>query len=213
MSDPKHDHWVAVKRVFRYLKGIQDAGITYGSKELRLNGYCDANYATDPDNRRSVSGYVFTLNDGAICWSSKKQSVVARSSTESEYSALKHASTEVMWIRQIMKELGFKVQTTAIHCDNNGAIKLTENPVYHARTNHIDVQHHKIREIVETKEVYHARTKHIDVQHHYIRELVETKEISVKYIPTIDMVADVFTKSLSKPSHQKCIKGFGFTNP
>ena len=190
MSSPKHDHWIAVKRVFRYLQGTQNAGITYGaSQKLKLAGYCDANYATDPDNRKSVSGYVFTLNGGAICWSSKKQTVVARSSTESEYVALGQASTEAMWIRQLMKEIGFKIMTTQIYCDNNGAIKLTENPVYH------------------------ARTKHIDVQHHYIRELVETKEIAVNFVSTNEMIADVFTKGLSRSKHQKCINGFGFNNP
>ena len=194
ISNPKRDHWTAVKRIFRYLKGNPDGGITFGlnSEQTNLIGYSDSDYANDLDQRKSVTGYVFLLNGGAVCWSSKKQSTVARSTTEAEYMALGAAAAEAMWIRQFIAEMGMALEPTqligkpiVLFGDNQGSIKLAENPVYH------------------------ARTKHIDIQHHYIRELVESNSIQVQYTPTTQMLADFLTKGLNRAAHRKCSQGCG----
>jgi len=188
MADPRRDHWNAMKRVLRYLKYCPEGGITYGKlqQRLKLVGFADANFATDIDSRKSVSGYVFLLNGGAITWLSKKQATVAKSTTEAEYVAMSQAASEAMWIRQFLKEIGFELSVTQLYGDNQGAIALTENPVYH------------------------FRTKHIDVSYHYVRELIATNEIKIDYIESKKMLADVLTKGLNPSQHSNCIKGIGY---
>jgi len=194
ISSPKRDHWTAVKRILRYLKGTPDGGITFGTNpNSTLTGYSDSDFANDRDKRKSVTGYVYLLNGGAICWSSKRQSTVARSTTEAEYMALGAAAAEAMWIKQFLSEMGITPETTNLHGkpievfgDNQGSIRLAENPVYH------------------------ARTKHIDIQHHYVRELIENNLIKVLYKATQDMLADFLTKGVNRNLHKKCLDGCGF---
>jgi hypothetical protein len=116
-------------------------------------GYVDADYAGDLDDRRSTTGYVFTLTGGPICWKSMIQSTVAMSTTEAEYMAAAEAAKEALWLTGLVKELGIQQGGVPLYCDSQSAIYLAKNQVYHARTKHIDVRFHKIRELVTTSEL------------------------------------------------------------
>jgi hypothetical protein len=185
MSNPTTVHWQEVIGVVRYLAGTATYGLTYGTRNESLIGYCDADYATDTDTRRSTSGYVFTLYGGAITWQSKRQPTVAASTTEAEYMAAAAAVKEALWLRQLFKDFGIDTGVVTIMADNQAAIKILKNPISS------------------------LRSKHIDVVHHFARERVMRKEIEFKYIPTIEQVADVLTKALPEAKHTKCLKGMG----
>ena len=179
-ATPTRIHESVVKRGFRYLNGTRMDGITFsGSKHLKLSAYSDADWAGNKEDRKSISGFLATINGAAISWSSKKQTSVATSSTEAEYMALSGAVKEIIWIQRMFKELGRTLEDEKIiYEDNQGAIALAKNPEQH------------------------ARTKHIDIQYHFIRECIENGYIELKYIPTEDMVADAMTKPLPKDRHR-----------
>src|SRR3954447_3482679 len=184
-ADPSRYHYAAAKRVIRYLKGTINYQLHLGSTDesLKLIGYCDANWGNDISTRRSTTGYLFYLSGGVISWSSKRQPTVALSSTEAEYMAITHATKEAIWLRSLMNELGYDQSTpTLIFEDNQSCIALAKNPVHH------------------------ARTKHIDIQHHFIREKVKSREIELEYISTNKMIADALTKSLPKPEFIRHIR-------
>ena len=180
-SAPKPKHWTAVKRIFRYLKGTKDYKLTYGgSQDLlneELNIYCDADWASDLD-RKSISGYVITIAGGAVAWSSKKQTTVAPSTPEAEYIAAAHAAKQVLWYRSLLTELNFSLTTpSTIFSDNQSAISIAHHPEFH------------------------ARTKHIDIAVHFLRDHVKKGTLDLYYINTEYNLADIFTKALKKPSH------------
>jgi hypothetical protein len=189
MADPGQQHWTAVKRILRYLRGTADWTLTLGGAgggAVELSGYCDADWAGDLDTRRSTTGYAFSLGRGTVSWCSKRQPTVALSSTEAEYMSASQAAREALWLRRLMADLGFgPVGATTIRCDNQGALALAKNPVHH------------------------QRTKHIDVQHHFIRELVEQGTVQLVYCATDDMVADVLTKPLPRDKHWRCCRALG----
>uniref|UniRef100_A0A2N9GMY7 Integrase catalytic domain-containing protein n=1 Tax=Fagus sylvatica TaxID=28930 RepID=A0A2N9GMY7_FAGSY len=116
-------------------------------------GYVDADYASEVDDRRSTTGYVFTLSGGPICWKSTLQSIVAMSTTEAEYMAVAEAAKEALWLKGLVKELGLNQGGVQMHCDSQSVIYLAKNQVYHARTKHIDVRFHKIRELIVTGDI------------------------------------------------------------
>ncbi|XP_068644922.1 secreted RxLR effector protein 161-like [Aristolochia californica] len=175
MQDPKKPHLEAVCRILRYVKSTIDYGLVYKKGEdCKLVGYCDADYAGDHDTRRSTTRYVFKLGSGTISWCSKRQPTVSLSTTEAEYRAAALAAQESTWLIQLMNNLHQPVEyAVPLYCDNQSAIRLAENPVFH------------------------ARTKHIEVHYHFIREKVLQEEIELRPIKTDDQVADLFTKSLS----------------
>lgn len=181
-------HWKAVKRIIRYLKGSINLKLVYSKVgNQQLNGYTDADWASDVDKRRSCTGYVFKMCNGAVSWNSKRQPTVAASSTEAEYMSLSSAVQEVMWLKQFGQDFDTELKTEAVKigCDNQSAIKLAES------------------------DGFRARTKHIDVRHHVIREKVEDSTIRVEYIPTDLMVADSLTKAVPGTKHSFCTKGMG----
>jgi hypothetical protein len=175
MNNPGKPHWDAVKQIIRYLKGTSNYGINLGGESKPLRGYSDADYASnDIDSRRSYLGYLFYLNDGLISWNSKLQSKPpAQSSTESEYIALANAANESTWLRSLLSTISPTDGPTVIFCDNQSSITLAHNP------------HH------------HARTKHIDVRHHVIRDQVASMVLQLEHVPSSDNLADVLTKPLS----------------
>jgi hypothetical protein len=183
MENPGNQHWQAVKHVLRYLRGTARWSLNYlraEGRDVELVGYCDADWAGDEDTRKSTTGYTFMMAGASITWNCKRQPTVALSSTEAEYMAACSASKEAVWLRTLLKEIGFgQEMATVIYADNQGSLSLAKNPVYH------------------------ARTKHIDVQHHYIRNLVEQGEIELNYVHTSENVADVLTKPLAKIKHLK----------
>ena len=133
-------HWAACKRLLRYIKGTIHYGLFFHpAKVFSLEGYSDADWVTSIDDRKSVPGMCIFLGGNLISWSSKKQSVVARSSIESEYHALASSASELQWIHQLLNELGIRLQTSypLLWCDNMGAQALASNPVHHTRTKHI----------------------------------------------------------------------------
>uniref|UniRef100_A0A2N9J9M1 Integrase catalytic domain-containing protein n=1 Tax=Fagus sylvatica TaxID=28930 RepID=A0A2N9J9M1_FAGSY len=177
MSTPTTIHLAAAKRILRYLRGTLNHGIAFSPGPIQLSAYTDADWAGDPDDRRSTSGYLVYLGSNPITWSAKKQPTVSRSSTESEYRALAIASAELCWIRTLLKDLGIYLSHTPIlWCDNVSALAIASNPVFH------------------------ARTKHIEVDFHFVRERVLRKDLLVQFVSTVDQLADIFTKSL--PTHR-----------
>jgi len=179
-------HWNAAKRVLRYLQGTRTVGLRFQKTEKPLTGFVDADWANCPEDRRSYTGYSFILSGCPVFWEARKQRTVALSSTEAEYMALSEATKEAVYLRRFFNELSLeKLARVKVYCDNNGARRLAENPVFH------------------------NRSKHIDVRHHYVREILEAGEMEVAYTPTEDMAADIFTKRLSRPKHLKCMDLLG----
>ena len=140
-NKPRESHWHAGKRVLRYITGTLDYGITYTrGGDITLVGFCDSDWAGDIDGRRSVTGYCFSLGSGVISWISKKQPTVALSSTEAEYKAACFASCEALWLRRLLGDMGaVQEQPTVLLCDNQSCMAIARNPVFHARTKHIEV--------------------------------------------------------------------------
>jgi hypothetical protein len=174
-SSYQKEHWTGCENVMGYIKGTLDLGITFSRHGNREPiGYSDADWATDKGDRRSIGGYVYVLGNGPISWMSKKQSIVARSSTEAEYIALDAAAREGIWLKRMLQELRLPLTgPLLIYEDNQSTIKLAKNPVNH------------------------SRTKHIAVIHHATRDLVEDNTIRLEYLQTDAMLADGFTKPLS----------------
>lgn len=189
MANPTSQNWQLIKRIFRYIKGTLDFGLKIGhttQHNSKLLGYSDADWAGDTLNRKSTTGYVFFLFGSLVSWNSKKQPTVALSSTESEYMALSEITKEAIWIRKFLSSLGYNLDTPAIIMeDNQGAIELAKNPVHH------------------------ARTKHIDIRHHFVREKLLTSEIDLIYVPTNEQIADALTKPLVRDKFEKLCRQMG----
>ena len=133
-------HWEAVKRVFRYLSGTRDLALTYGGERHDLEGYTDADRASQ-DHRRAISGHAFMIDGGAVSWSSRKQELVTLSTAEAEYVAATHAAKECIWMRRLIGELfpSSVSETTTVHCDNQAVLALAKDDNYHACTKHINI--------------------------------------------------------------------------
>ena len=139
-----------------------------------MNCFSDSDWACDKDDRKSVAGYAVYIGSNLVSWCSKKQPVVSRSSTEAEYRALAQATSEAVWIQALLDELKIKLAAAPIMwCDNQGAIALAYNPVYH------------------------AKTKHVELDIHFIREKVAAKKIVVQFVRSEDQTADILTKPLT----------------
>ncbi|KAE8668864.1 tir-nbs resistance protein [Hibiscus syriacus] len=175
MQNPKKPHLEAVRRILRCVKTTIVYGLLYKKGEdCKLVGYCDTDYAGDHDTRRSTTGYVFKLGSGTISWCSKRQPTISLSTTEAEYRATVMTSQESSWLIQLMNNLHQPVDyAILLYCDNQSAIRLAENPVFH------------------------ARTKHVEVHYHFVREKVLQEEIEMRQIKIDEQIADLFTKSLS----------------
>jgi hypothetical protein len=176
--NPTKRNMRAVKRILRYIKGTLTHGLRYLSQSsLTLNAFCDADWAGCPNTRRSTTGYCIFLGSNCISWASKKQPTVSRSSTEAEYRSLATTAAELTWLQHLLHDLGIKLERRPlILCDNQSAIHLAHNPVFH------------------------ARTKHIEIDYHFIREKVTAGHLQLQYLPTTQQIADVFTKALGKDS-------------
>ena len=145
MHSPTTAYWTTTKRVLRYLKGSINQGLQFGKGTLHLNAYSDSDWAGNPNDRRSTTGFAIFLGPCLISWCAKKQPVVSKSSTEAEYRSLAFATAELCWLRMLFKDLSlFLHAPPTLWCDNLGALALASNPVYHARTKHIEVDYHFI---------------------------------------------------------------------
>ncbi|KAI3703060.1 hypothetical protein L6452_28815 [Arctium lappa] len=155
MSAPCSDHYAAVLLILRYLKGTMFHGLHFPStSSLILRGFSDADWDNDMTDRRSTTGYCFFLGDSLISWRSKKQSLTARSSTEAEYRALVDTAQELVWLRWLLSDMGAPQQSpTSLWCDNNSAIQIAHNDVFHERTKHIEIDCHFVRQHVTRKTI------------------------------------------------------------
>lgn len=142
MHKPTTTHWNAVKRILRFLKGSVNHGVVYCSGSTAVHGYSDADYAGNPDDRHSTGGYVIYLGSNPISWSSKKQRTVSRSSTKAEYRQLAYTAVELSWLRPLFKDLGIVLPAPVLWCDNVSSLALVSNPVFRARTKHLEVDYH-----------------------------------------------------------------------
>ncbi|GJW06494.1 hypothetical protein Tco_1568917 [Tanacetum coccineum] len=147
-----------------------------------VTGFVDSDYAKDPDKGRSITGYAFLVQGCVVSWKATLQHVVALSTTEAEYMALTEAVKEAIWLRGLLEELGVKLNTVAVNCDNQGAIHLSRN------------------------HVFHERTKHINVRYHFIREVLEAKTVKVLKVGTEHNAADALTKVVPGRKLQHCLK-------
>lgn len=177
-SDPTDEHWEAAKRVLRYLVTTKELWLVLGGDNSSMEAYTDSDWASSY-HRHSIGGYCFFMGDELVSWSSKKQRLIALSSTEAEYIAASEVTKEATWLRSLLLELDYPLQgPTTLFMDNQSAIALV------------------------TKDKFHGRTKHIDIKHHHIREAAESGVISPEYIPTKEQIADILTKALPKSSFE-----------
>ncbi|RVW26940.1 Retrovirus-related Pol polyprotein from transposon RE1 [Vitis vinifera] len=174
-SAPTIKHWAALEQILCYLKKAPGLGILYSSQgHTRIECFSDADWAGSKFDRRSTTGYCVFFGGNLVAWKSKKQSVVSRSSAESEYRAMAQATCEIIWIHQLLCEVGMKCTMPAkLWCDNQAALHIAANPVYH------------------------ERTKHIEVDCHFIREKIEENLVSTSYVKTGEQLGDIFTKALN----------------
>ncbi|GMI87432.1 hypothetical protein HRI_002412500 [Hibiscus trionum] len=177
MQTPTVSHWKAVKRVLRYLKGTLEFGLWFPvqvSTHSALVAFSDADWGSDEDDRRSISGYCVYYGNHLLSWSSKKQRSVSRSTAEAEYRSLADATSEVMWVRNVLVDMHVALaELPKIWCDNTSTIAMAANPVMH------------------------AKTKHVDLDLHFVRERVLGCMLQVGYVPANSQVADVMTKPLN----------------
>jgi hypothetical protein len=189
MERPTEMHVAAVKRVLRYLKGTLNLGILYkcrADNELMMQGWTDSDYAGDHDDRKSTSGYIFTMGSSAISWSSKKQPIVTLSTTEAEFVSAAACACQCMWLRNILNHLDVKQdKSTKINCDNSSSFKLSKNPIMH------------------------GRCKHIDVRFHFLRDLTKEGIIELTFCKSQDQLADIMTKALKLDTFCKLREGIG----
>ena len=186
IQNPGPAHWEALKRVIVFLGSTKDLWLTFGGRsKLAVEGFCDADWGGQK-HHHSVSSYSFHMGAGAISWSSKKQHVVALSSTEAEYITQMHAAKEALWLHSFLRELRSAPDDLLIlNCDNQGAIALAKD------------------------NKFHAHTKHIDMRYHFIHEAVEDGKVVVQYIPTGDNVSNIFTKPLAKAKFRELAELLG----
>jgi len=183
MASPTEELMKLAKRGMRYLKHTLGDGILF-SKDETLIGYSDSDFAGPNFNRKSVTGFCFMFNGGAINSGSKQQPLVCLSTCEAEYLALSQTAKEAVYLRQLMQELRIwnKNEGVVLLGDNECANQLTRDPISH------------------------QRTKHIDLRYHHIRDLVEKDIVVVNKVHTDDNLADLFTKPLPAERHGKLAK-------
>lgn len=185
MHDPRDGHLEAAQRILRYLKGTPGKGLWFKSNgHLNVDGYCDADWASCLDDRRSTSGYCVFVGGNLVSWRSKKQSVVSKSTAEAEYRALSQGLSEMLWVRNLLSELKvLRQESLKVWCDNMSAINIANNPVQH------------------------DRTKHVEIDRFFIKEKIDAGIVSLAYVRSGQQVADCLTKGLgTKECNLACAK-------
>ncbi|GMF39173.1 unnamed protein product [Phytophthora fragariaefolia] len=175
LSNFDHTHFAEAKRVLRYVQATKDYGLVQDVSEgtsAELVIYSDADYANDPADRRSISGYVTMLDGNVISYASRKQEINAMSTCEAEYVAMSEAAKDILWLQGLCEELVWSHPVPLMFGDNEGAISLSAKPGKH------------------------SKTKHIENKYHMVRRNVELKRMTVTHCGTEDMVADIMTKAL-----------------
>ncbi|KAJ0850834.1 putative RNA-directed DNA polymerase [Helianthus annuus] len=187
-SNPCADHWKAITRVLRYIRYTRDYGLHYTRQPAVIEGYTDANWISDNKDSKSTSGYVFTLGGAAIAWKSSKQTVIARSTMESEFIALDKSGEEAEWLRQFVEDIPRwpkPLPAICVHCDSQSAIGRAQSLMYN------------------------GRSRHMRRRHNTIRQLLSTGVITIDYVRSADNIADPFTKGLSRELVETSSRGMG----
>ncbi|GKE96553.1 transposable element [Tanacetum coccineum] len=176
MHAPTQLHWQSLKRVLWYLKGTIHLGLFLKrGLPLGLTVFSDSDWGGIHDGGRSTTAYVLYLGSNIISWRSARQKSVLRSSTEAEYKAVANATAELLWVQNLLRELGIRMtEPPNLYCDNTGATYLCANPVYH------------------------SRMKHVALDYHFVRERVSEGSLRVLHISSKDQIADVLTKPLAR---------------
>ncbi|KAF7768406.1 hypothetical protein Agabi119p4_7649 [Agaricus bisporus var. burnettii] len=175
MVTPNKEHYTAGMHLLWYLNGTKNMVLEFdGNSNQGVIAYSNSDWASDPEDRKSITGNFVTIANGTISWLSRKQKTVALSSTEAEYMAISDCLQQLIWVSQLLTEIGFEIQTPMLYGDNMGSL------------------------FWSTSEVQEKRSKYIDIRFHYIRELLEQKQISLDWIDGSKNPADVLTKNLEK---------------
>ena len=181
---------LAVKRIYRYLKGSPRLGLWYPKDSgLELMGYSYSDHAGCKIDRKSTTGGCHFLGGKLVSWTSKKQTSVSTSTAEAEYVSAASCCAQILWMKNQLTDYGVQYTKTPIFCDNTSAIAITQNPVMH------------------------SKTKHIDIRYHFIRDHVMKGDIELHFIPTDKQLADVFTKPLDEKTFKYLITELGMLNP
>ena len=175
MHAPSEEHMEAVYRILRYLKSVPRKGLLFSKNGIsNIEGYTNSDWAGDQTTRRSTFGYFTFVEGNLVTWKSKKQKVVARSSVEAEFRGMAHGVCELLWIRNILRDLGIEYATPMnLYCDNKAAIQIAQNPVQH------------------------DCTKHVEVDRHFIKENLDEKIIQFPFIQSESQLVDILTKAVS----------------
>lgn len=187
-SNPGQEHWSAVKAILKYLRRTKEYMLVYKGSDLLPLGYTDSDFQSDRDQRKSTSGYVFTVGGGAVSWRSVKQKCIADSTMEAEYVAASEAAKEAVWLRNFLLDLEVVPKlpkSITLYCDNTGAVANSKEPRAH------------------------KAAKHIERKYHLIRDIVKRGDIVVAKIATEDNRADPFTKSLPAKAFDRHVEGLG----
>jgi hypothetical protein len=181
----------AVIRILRYLKGTSSKGVFYRKNgHLELQAYTDADWAGDRDDRKSTLGYFTLIAGNLVTWRSKKEKVVSLSSAEAELRGVAKGIQEILWLRKLLTDLGFApTESCKLYCDNRAAINISENPVQH------------------------DRTKHVEVDRHFIKEKLEADIIKLPYVKSEDQLADILTKAVGTQFFEEVLCKLGIEDP
>ncbi|KAK9673423.1 hypothetical protein RND81_12G166900 [Saponaria officinalis] len=191
LQAPKTEHWDAALRVVKYVKGSIDRGIVIEKgRGLELTGYSDSDWGSCPTTRRSLTGYFVSLGGSPISWKTKKQVTVSRCTAEAEYRAMAALTSELIWLKTFLTSLGVHhTRPIQLYCDNQAALHIAKNPVFH------------------------DRTKHIEIDCHFVRQHLVEGTIATSFVRTTMQLADIFTKALGKDQFRHILGKLGSWDP
>jgi hypothetical protein len=189
MHAPRKPHWDVALRVVRYLKNNPSLSLLFSSSSsLQLRAYCDANWANCPMTRRLTSCYCVFLGDSLISRKTRKQKIISRLSAKAKYRSMAAVTCELTWLRCLFKDLQVCLKPITLFCDNQVALHIAANLVYH------------------------ERTKHIEIDCHVVREKIQAGQIVTQFVPSHLQLADIFTKALGGDNFKKLTSKLNILN-